>query len=85
MLGRKRLIEINDECPMTNDERMMKSKCPNQNKPADAVAHSGFVISDSLVIRISSFVISSVTCSRARNCRGGMGIERWLDLVYSPF
>jgi hypothetical protein len=26
MLGRKRLIEINDECPMTNDERMTKSK-----------------------------------------------------------
>ena len=26
MLGRKRLIEINDECPMTNDEGITKSK-----------------------------------------------------------
>jgi len=52
MFGRKRLLEINDECPMTNDERMTKSKLPNENKPTDAVAHSGFVISDSLVIRI---------------------------------
>src|SRR5437016_2199609 len=49
--------DANDECRMTNDERMTKLECPRPLGNPDNCVHSALVIGHSFVIRHSSFVI----------------------------